>query len=92
MRILLPVCDENEMQRGPGTVLQHRVEECHHPCAQLDCHDEGDCNILDVQIFMVMVMVMVMIFNLGITPQDDHAKVDVERGWDTDKGARKELS
>ena len=86
MRILLPVCDENEMQRGPGTVLQHRVKECHHPRAQLDCDDEGDCNILDIQIFMVM------IFNLGITPQDDHAKVYVEGGWESDKGARKELS
>ena len=35
---------------------------------------------------------MVMIFHLGISPQDDHAKVDVEGGGGTDKGPRKELS
>ena len=36
MIILLPVCDEEEVQRSSRAVLQNRVKEFQHPCMQLD--------------------------------------------------------
>ena len=36
MVILLPVCDEEEVQRSSRAVLQNRVKEFQHLCMQLD--------------------------------------------------------
>ena len=72
-------------------MIQHRVKDCHQSRVQLDYYDhEYDRGNKDDEYDEDHATFL--IFNLCIFAQDDHAKVDVEGGGGTHKGARKELS